>query len=543
MKIKLLPKFILSLAVLGVALTVTISAFSYLSSKDYLEEMYAQRVISGSKSVATMLDVDDVRTIISDGGENSEAYGRVENILNTIKRDGEITYLSLVIPDEDSVTFYIDGCVPEMGDDPANQLTYGTDVLYTDAANDEADLQKYLLIWGMYAENKGTEEPLVTDNSYGYNYTAVAPILDENGQAIAEIQYILDMQEVRDHLNGFLYNMLGISFCIICAALLLYILLVKWMVLNPVEKLSEFTTEITKTGNFSKQEIEIKTGDEIEALGQSFNYMMERLEDYIKDLTVVTAEKERIGAELNVATQIQSSMLPCIFPAFPDRDELDIYATMTPAKEVGGDFYDFFMVDERHVAIVIADVSGKGVPAALFMVIGKTLIKDHTQPGRDLGEVFTEVNNILCESNDNGMFITAFEGVLDLVTGEFRYANAGHEMPFIYRKDGGYEAYKIRPGFVLAGMENIKYKEQKIQLNIGDKIFQYTDGVTEATDKDNQLYGMDRLHKVLNEKCLDCNPEQTLKLVKEDIDAFVGDNDQFDDITMLCLEYKKKMEE
>ena len=543
MKIKLLPKFILSLAVLGVALTVTISAFSYLSSKDYLEEMYAQRVISGSKSVATMLDVDDVRTIISDGGENSEAYGRVENILNTIKRDGKITYLSLVIPDEDSVTFYIDGCVPEMGDDPANQLTYGTDVLYTDAANDEADLQKYLLIWGMYAENKGTDEPLVTDNSYGYNYTAVAPILDENGQAIAEIQYILDMQEVRDHLNGFLYNMLGISFCIICAALLLYILLVKWMVLNPVEKLSEFTTEITKKGNFSKQEIEIKTGDEIEALGQSFNYMMERLEDYIKDLTVVTAEKERIGAELNVATQIQSSMLPCIFPAFPDRDELDIYATMTPAKEVGGDFYDFFMVDERHVAIVIADVSGKGVPAALFMVIGKTLIKDHTQPGRDLGEVFTEVNNILCESNDNGMFITAFEGVLDLVTGEFRYANAGHEMPFIYRKDGGYEAYKIRPGFVLAGMENIKYKEQKIQLNIGDKIFQYTDGVTEATDKDNQLYGMDRLHKVLNEKCLDCNPEQTLRLVKEDIDAFVGDNDQFDDITMLCLEYKKKMEE
>ena len=543
MKIKLLPKFILSLAVLGVALTVTISAFSYLSSKDYLEEMYAQRVISGSKSVATMLDADDVRTIISDGGENSEAYSRVEKTLNTLKRDGEITYLSLVIPDEDSVTFYIDGCVPEMGDDPANQLTYGTDVLYTDAANDEADLQKYLLIWGMYAENKGTDEPLVTDNSYGYNYTAVAPILDENGQAIAEIQYILDMQEVRDHLNGFLYNMLGISFCIICAALLLYILLVKWMVLNPVEKLSEFTTEITKKGNFSKQEIEIKTGDEIEALGQSFNYMMERLEDYIKDLTVVTAEKERIGAELNVATQIQSSMLPCIFPAFPDRDELDIYATMTPAKEVGGDFYDFFMVDERHVAIVIADVSGKGVPAALFMVIGKTLIKDHTQPGRDLGEVFTEVNNILCESNDNGMFITAFEGVLDLVTGEFRYANAGHEMPFIYRKDGGYEAYKIRPGFVLAGMENIKYKEQKIQLNIGDKIFQYTDGVTEATDKDNQLYGMDRLHKVLNEKCLDCNPEQTLKLVKEDIDAFVGDNDQFDDITMLCLEYKKKMEE
>ena len=539
---KLLPKFVLSLGALGVALTVTISLFSYLSSKKYLEDMYAQRVISGSKSVATMLDAEDVQTIISPGGENSEAYSRVQSMLNTVKKDGNITYLSLVIPDEDSVTFYIDTCVPEMGDDPANQLTYGTDVLYTDAANDEADLQKYNYAWDLYSENKGTDKPVVTDNSYGYNYTAVSPILDENGNAIAEIQYILDMQAVRDHLNSFLYQMLGISFSIICVALLLYMILVKWMVLNPVEKLSQFTTDIIKSGNFEKKKIELKTRDEIEDLGQSFNFMIEQLEDYIENLTNVTAEKERIGAELNVATHIQSSMLPCIFPAFPDRDELDIYATMTPAKEVGGDFYDFFMVDERHIAIVMADVSGKGVPAALFMVIGKTLIKDHTQPGRDLGEVFTEVNNILCESNDNGMFITAFEGVLDLVTGEFRYVNAGHEKPFIYRKNGEYEAYETNAGFVLAGLEDIEYQEQTVNLSIGDKIFQYTDGVTEAVNKDKKLYGMDRLQHALNEKCLECSPEETLRLVKEDIDAFVGDNDQFDDITMLCLEYTGKME-
>lgn len=543
MRIKLLPKFILSLGALGVILTVTISVFSYLSSKEYLEDMYAQRVISGSKSVATMLDREDVRTIISPGGENSEAYRRVEAMLNKVKKDGNITYLSLVIPDEDSVTFYIDTCVQEMGDDPANQLAYGTDVLYTDAANDEADLWKYNYVWELYAKNQGTDKPVVTDNSYGYNYSAVCPILDENGEAIAEIQYILDMQAVRDHLRVFLYQMLGISFSIICVALLLYMILVKWMVLNPVEKLSQFTTDIVKSGNFEKRKIELKTRDEIEELGQSFNFMVERLEDYIENLTTVTAEKERIGAELNVATHIQSSMLPCIFPAFPDRSELDIYATMTPAKEVGGDFYDFFMVDERHIAIVMADVSGKGVPAALFMVIGKTLIKDHTQPGRDLGEVFTEVNNILCESNDNGMFITAFEGVLDLVTGEFRYVNAGHEKPFIYRKNGEYEAYETPAGFVLASLEDIEYQEQKIKLSIGDKIFQYTDGVTEAVDKNKKLYGMDRLYHALNEKCLDCSPEETLRLVKEDIDAFVGDNDQFDDITMLCLEYTGKMEE
>lgn len=254
-----------------------------------------------------------------------------------------------------------------------------------------------------------------------------------------------------------------------------------------------------------------------------------------------SAKSIKTAAELNVATNIQKSMLPCIFPAFPERSEFDIYAMMDPAKEVGGDFYDFFMVDERHLAIVVADVSGKGVPAALFMVIGKTLIKDHTQSGSDLGKVFSEVNNILCESNSEGLFITAFEGVLDLVTGEFNYVNAGHEMPFICR-NGSYEAYKIKPGFVLAGMEGIKYRAGSMTLNAGDKIFQYTDGVTEATDSKNELYGMERLSAVLGREA-ESSPESTLAAVKADIDLFVGSAPQFDDITMLCLKYKKKMEE
>ena len=210
-----------------------------------------------------------------------------------------------------------------------------------------------------------------------------------------------------------------------------YIVFVRKTITRPISRLADFTQEITESGKFENQRITMKTGDEIEALSDSFNFMMEELENYIANLSKVTAEKERIGTELDIARNIQASMLPCIFPAFPDRKEFDIYATMTPAKEVGGDFYDFFMVDETHLAIVMADVSGKGVPAALFMVIGKTLIKDHTTPGRDLGEVFSTVNNLLCEANSEGLFITAFEGVLDLVTGEFCFVNAGHEMPFI----------------------------------------------------------------------------------------------------------------
>jgi len=543
MKLKLLPKFIISLGVVGLVLTIAVSLFSYATSKSYLEDMYAERVMINSNAIASMLDVEDVKTIIAEGGDQTPEYKEMYDLFNKLKEEGDVTFLSLVVPDEDSVCFYIDAMVEEMGDDPANQLPYGSDILYVDAANpeDPADMEKYITIWERYAENKGIDEPLVTDNDYGYNYTGVSVILDENGKAIAEIQYILDMSEVRAYLNSFLVNMLLISFAIIGVTIIVYIFFVRKMVTKPVGKLTAFTQQITETSAFENQRIEIKTGDEIQSLSESFNFMLAELENYIANLSKVTAEKERIGAELDIAKHIQASMLPCIFPAFPDRKEIDIYATMDPAKEVGGDFYDFFMVDERHLAIVMADVSGKGVPAALFMVIGKTLIKDHTTPDRDLGKVFSAVNNMLCEANSEGLFITAFEGVLDLVTGEFNYVNAGHEMPYICKAGGNFEAYKIRPGFVLAGMEDMRYKAGTMQLEVGDKIFQYTDGVTEATNINNELYGMDRLGVILN-KVKNGTPHEILPAVKRDIDEFVGEADQFDDITMLCLEYKSKME-
>ncbi len=541
MKMKLLPKFILSLAVLGVVLTVAISFFSYENSKTYLEDMYVSTVLNGSRSIADTLDVEDVKAILAENGEQSESYAKVVTMLETLKKDGEITFLSLTVPDEDSVTFYIDICLPEMGDDPANQIPYGSDILYVDAAADEDDLKNYEIIWEYYSRGEELTEPIITDNDYGYNYTGLSLIFDEDGNVIAEIQYILDMVQVREHLNNFLYTMLVIALGIVLIAILSYMLFVRKVVIKPIGKLAAFTKEITASGKFEDQQIDIHTGDEIEELGNSFNFMLKELENYISNLSKVTAEKERIGAELDIAAHIQASMLPCIFPAFPERREFEIFASMTPAKEVGGDFYDFFMVDETHLAIVMADVSGKGVPAALFMVIGKTLIKDHTLPGRDLGEVFTRVNELLCETNSEGLFITAFEGVLDLVSGEFTFVNAGHEPPFIYRKGERYAPYKIRPGFILAGMEGMRYTAGSIMLSEGDKIFQYTDGVTEATSAEEKLYGMERLEAVLN-RCADLSPTELLPEVKLDIDRFVGDAPQFDDITMLCLEFKEKYE-
>ena len=536
-KMKLLPKFIISLGILGAVLTMTVSFFSYASSKASLEEMYENRVTIGSESIATMLSLEDVKTIISENGDQTEAYQRTVKLINKLKEDGEITYLSLVMPDEDSVTFYIDGMVEEMGDDPANQIPYGSDILYKDAAQDEKDLEKYELIWELYSQNKGTDTPVITDNSYGFNYTSVSPILDENGNAIAEIQYILDMRHVRSELRAFLYRMLLIAALNIAMALILYVVFVRHSITKPVSKLADFTKKITEAGEFNKQHIELNTGDEIEDLGSAFNYMLEELEQYIDNLEKVTAEKERIGAELSVATQIQASMLPCIFPAFPDRPEFNVYATMQPAKEVGGDFYDFFLVDEDHLAMVIADVSGKGVPAALFMVIAKTLLKNSAQTGASPKEILEKVNNQLCENNDAEMFVTVWIGILQISTGKMVCANAGHEYPAICKREGSFELLKDKHGFVLAGMEGARYREYELQLQEGDSFYVYTDGVPEATNADQQLFGTERMLLALNRNP-HAIPEEFLPAVKAEIDAFVGNAPQFDDITMLGIYYR-----
>ena len=250
-----------------------------------------------------------------------------------------------------------------------------------------------------------------------------------------------------------------------------------------------------------------------------------------------SAARQRIETELNVATQIQADMLPRIFPAFPERPEFDIYASMTPAKEVGGDFYDFFLMDDDHLALVIADVSGKGVPAALFMVIAKTLLKNAAQTGLSPRAVLEKVNNQLCENNEAEMFVTVWLGVYEISTGKLTAANAGHEYPAVQRADGAFELYKDRHGFVLAGMENARYREYELELGLGDTLFVYTDGVAEATDGANTLYGTDRMLDALN-RSRDRTPEELLRDMKADIDRFVGGAPQFDDITMLAIQRK-----
>lgn len=302
---------------------------------------------------------------------------------------------------------------------------------------------------------------------------------------------------------------------------------------RPIQKLARNVEKIGQ-GNLDVR-MEVESGDEVGELAQTFNHMLEDLQLYITNLSEVTAEKERIGAELDVATNIQASMLPCIFPAFPEHKELDIYATMNPAREVGGDFYDFFLVDSTHLAMVMADVSGKGVPAALFMVIAKTLIKNRAQLGEEPKEVLEKVNTQLCETNEADMFVTVWLGIYEIPTGRLSYANAGHECPALMRAGKDYELLRESHDFVVGGMEGMTYTGHEITLQAGDKLFLYTDGVPEATNGAEELFGEERMLEALN-RCRELSPKDTLTEVKREIDAFVGEADQFDDLTMLAFE-------
>ncbi len=266
--------------------------------------------------------------------------------------------------------------------------------------------------------------------------------------------------------------------------------------------------------------------------------LSKRTHGLLKQQELDNREKERIGAELHVATQIQASMLPCVFPAFPEYEEFDIYASMSPAKEVGGDFYDFFLVDQDHLALVMADVSGKGVPAALFMMITKTLLKNAAQSGLSPREAMEKVNNQLLENNEAGMFVTVWLGIYEISSGKLTAANAGHEYPAVKRAGGSFELFKDKHGFVMAGMEDVCYQEYVIELHQGDMLFVYTDGVAEASDEENRLYGTDRMLEALNRK-KDVGSQELLQEVRADIDRFVGNAMQFDDITMMAVKIRK----
>ena len=307
-------------------------------------------------------------------------------------------------------------------------------------------------------------------------------------------------------------------------------------IIDPLNTITRRVASLGVRNRQFKMEDVYRTGDEIEVLAESFAKQSALNMLYIDQIRHVTAEKERISAELDMASKIQASQLPRLFPAFPNRREFSLFASMTPAKEVGGDFYDFFMVGTDHIALVMADVSGKGVPAALLMMVARVLIKSSLQNGKSPAEALESVNKQICESNDAGFFVTIWVAVLEISTGKGVASNAGHEHPVLRRAGGSYELVIYRHSMPVGTMEGIRFEQHEFHLNPGDSIFVYTDGVAEATNGDDELYGTERMLSALNSEP-DAQPEQVLGNVMNDITGFVDGAEQFDDITMLCFRY------
>ena len=371
-------------------------------------------------------------------------------------------------------------------------------------------------------------------------------ITTESGEIIGEMRVALSMKNEIEAFSIYLLRLIANIVCATMVILLAARLITNKKIIEPIRIIDEAASSLVKNRQnqdgdslLEVPDLKIATGDELQTLAESIEQMGKDINVYMTNLASITAEKERIGVELSMAREIQAGMVPRNFPVFPDRTEFDIYASMAPAKEVGGDLYDFFLIDEDHLAIVIADVSGKGIPAALFMMVAKSLIKNTAESGVGPGAVFETVNHHLCENNDANMFVTAWMGLLTISTGKMVCANAGHEYPVICRKGGVYELLKDKHGFVLAGMDGICYEEYELNFNPGDRLFVYTDGVPEATNAAEEFFGMDRMVEVLN-KDSEQSSKDLLKQMEEGIEDFVAGSEQYDDVTMLAFHYVGK---
>ena len=517
----------------SVLLCAAISYMGYREFTTVLEDEYNRSAYEIAETAKSYLDPDRLEHYL-ETGEIDAAYLEIQDRLDAlvVSTNSYLIYVTRLSNDYTTSTYIFDAVHPDGG---FTRYALG----YTAQDMDPAyqDEVEQIMTTG--------ERSAVYFYSYtqasGAHTTAGIPVKDSAGEIVAFLWVEKAMTALENARQTYVWNVMGITVLAVILFLVVYIGFLRREVVSPILTIAGEARRFAED-NVARLDLleQIRKKDEIGTLARAIGRMETDIVQYVENLTAVTAEKERIGTELNVATQIQADMLPRIFPPFPERDEFDIYATMTPAREVGGDFYDFFLVDQDHLAVVIADVSGKGVPAALFMVIVKTLIKNHTQTGMAPDQVFETVNRQLCENNEAGMFVTAFLGVLEISTGRFTYVNAGHNPPLAALGGRPYDWLPSKRGFVLAGLEGVRYQQQGIVLCPGDSIFCYTDGVTEALDPADALYSEARLRAFFRGRDLEGRPlAEQLDLLRRDIAAFAAGAEQADDITMLLLRINK----
>ena len=526
-------KSITGIVALLVLFSVIVSIIGYRTFTNALLNQYAEGAFLTAQTAAELVDADRMDEYAQSGGTTPE-YLAVWNRLDHLCNTSGSTFIYVIVPDRSDyghITFLFSTIDH---DSPYTKYDFG---FLRETTNDEYRA-KYRALYELEADrelvirDKGNIE---TDS----HITAMMGLKGSDGQ----VKGILCVQRQMDILTGVRNTFLNkVALALIGLMLLVIIgqsVYLHRVLLRPLNLITEEAARFSAENKAAEHKLQesIRNRDEIGKLAASVDRMEEQIETYIADITQITAERERISTELSLATRIQAAFIPHLFPPFPDRPEFALYATMDPAKEVGGDFYDFFLIDEDHLGLVMADVSGKGVPAALFMMASKIILQSCAMLGQGPAAILTKTNEAICSNNQEGMFVTVWLGILEISTGKLRAANAGHEYPVLKPADGDFALLKDKHGFVIGGMSGVRYREYELQLTPGVKLFVYTDGVPEASNARNELFGTERMLSALNERA-DGTPEDILATVRRAVDGFVQEAEQFDDLTMLCLEYK-----
>ena len=526
-------KSITGIVLLLAVFSIIVSIIGFNSFTDALLDQYAEGAFLTAETAAQILDADRIDEYVRSNG-TTEEYQAIWKRLDQLCNSSGSTFIYLIQPDRSDyahITFLFSTINHE-----SSYSLY--DFGYVRETTNDEYREKYRALYELEAD----KELVIRDKGYietDPHITAMIGVKGTDGQVKA-ILCVQRQMEVMARVR--LTYLQKVTVALIVLALLVIVgqsVFLHRTLLQPLRKISEeatrFSTENVTAGKKLRETIRSK--DEIGLLAASIDLMEEQIQSYVENLTKITAEKEHISTELSLASRIQEDMLPSSFPAFPDPHEFDIHASMDPAKEVGGDFYDFFLVDSDHLCMVMADVSGKGIPAALFMMASKIILANNTMLGKSPAKVLMDANTAICSHNREEMFVTVWLGILELSTGKIIAANAGHERPVLMHAGGDSELLNDPHSFAVGGIEGIIYKEYEIQLNPGDKLFLYTDGVPEATNADNKLFGTERMLNALD-TVKAASPQGVLKGVRQAVDGFVKDAEQFDDLTMLCVEYR-----
>ena len=529
MSFHMIGSIVLLLAVFG----MVVSSLGFLVFTNKTVEQYTATTYRMADTAASLVNGDHLAAYLA--GEETAEYNQISGWLDAYCQRMWVSLVYVIRVDQSDYGRFVSvfNCVNNEVDH--SSYTPWECGYQRDTTNDEYR-GKYKALY----EQQSAHETVFrrsTQNGVHPHITSMVPVRNGAGEVEGILCVQRPIREIDDARRPYLITIGIITVMMAALAALMAALYLRRQFVRPIRKISDEATRFAKENTLTEPLGEISRYSEIASLANSIDTMEKDMVKYIDNLTAFTADKERIVTELNLARTIQLNSIPNTFPAFPERKDLDIYASMIPARQVGGDFYNFFLIDEDHLAVVIGDVSGKGIPAALFMMVTNILISDRAMMGGTPGEILTFVNQRICEHNRAEMFVTVWLGILELSTGKLTASNAGHEYPALMHAGGCFELLKDKHGFVVGGMDSVKYKDYEVQLQPGDKLFIYTDGVPEATDAEQQMFGTDRMIGALNADA-GAAPEQILGNVQAAVDQFVRDAEQFDDLTMLCLEFK-----